>query len=88
MIDTYLLGASAGQTMTVNVTSPKVRMLLQVSGADGNPLKTFGAGFSDWSGVLPKTQDYYIGVTTENNSASAYTISISIPPPPSRTRAP
>ncbi len=78
-MDRYVLRALANQAMTVNVTS-QAHMLLQVSGADGNPLKTYGAGSSNWSGVLPATQDYIIGIATEDGSAASYTVQIIIPP--------
>ncbi len=79
-IDTYTLRALAGQTMTVNVSSNQAHMLLQVSGADGNPLKTFGAGMPSWSGPLPATQDYLIAVATEDGGAADYTLEVVIPP--------
>ncbi|MBI5031000.1 MAG: hypothetical protein HZB51_10770 [Chloroflexi bacterium] len=79
-MDNYILRALAGQTMTVNVLTSKVPLLLQITGVDGNPLKTFGAGSSNWSGILPTTQDYVIGIIAENASAATYALQITIPP--------
>jgi hypothetical protein len=79
-IDRYVLRALGGQTLTVEVSSSQGRMLLQISGADGNPLKTFGAGSSTWTGPLPSTQDYDIAIATESATAAAYTLRVAIPP--------
>lgn len=94
-MDSYVLQVPAGQTLTVNV-SGQAHMLLQISGADGSPLKTYGAGGSNWSGRVPSTQDYAIGITTDDGSASSYTLqlalgSLAIPtanPPPKRIQFP
>jgi hypothetical protein len=73
VMDSYILHAPAGQTVTVNVSGAS-HLLLQISGADGNPLKTFGAGSSNWRGTMPTTQDYVIGITTDDGSPAAYTL--------------
>jgi hypothetical protein len=79
-MDSFVLRAFAGQTMTVNVFSNQGHLLLQIASADGNPLKTFGAGSSSWSGILPTTQDYIIGIITENGAPATYTLEVTIPP--------
>ncbi len=76
-MDSYLLQASAGQTVAVNVTGGS-HLLLQISGADGNPLKTFGAGSSNWRGAMPTSQDYQIGITTDDGSAASYTLKVDV----------
>jgi hypothetical protein len=68
--------------MTVNAFSKQASLLLEISSADGQPLKTFGAGSSNWSGTLPKTQDYVIKIAAEDGSAALYTLQIAIPPLP------
>ncbi len=79
-IDTYVLRAFAGQTMTVIVTSTQTKMLLSISGADGQPYKTMGAGTSSFSMQLPATQDYFIAIATETGAPANYNLQISIPP--------
>ncbi|MBI5035187.1 MAG: hypothetical protein HZB51_32070 [Chloroflexi bacterium] len=79
-MNSFVLRAFAGQTMTVSVYSNQAHMLLQIAGTDGNPLKTFGAGSSSWSGILPTTQDYSIGIITENGAPATYTLHVSISP--------
>jgi hypothetical protein len=76
-MDSYLLHGSAGQTVAVNVSGAS-RLLLQISGADGNPLKTFGAGSSNWRGTLPTTQDYLIGITTDDGSPASYALQVNM----------
>lgn len=79
-MDRYVLRALAGQTLKIDLTSKQAHMLFQVNGADGNVLKSFGAGASTWSIQLPTTQDYVIGITTEDGSAASYTLTVTIPP--------
>lgn len=79
-IDTYVLTALAGQTMTVEVSPASGQALLSISGANGEVLKSAGAGSPSWSGVLPLTQDYFITVSAEGGSAVNYTLQVAIPP--------
>ncbi len=75
----YTLAGRAGQAITVDVFSKQAKMLLQIHGADGNPLKTFGAGSSTWSGTLMATQEYTITVATDGGVAAAYTLLVTMP---------
>jgi hypothetical protein len=63
-IDRYVLGALAGQTMEVRITSPDNDVLLDIWGADGTVLKRHAVGEAYWAGVLPATQDYFIGAVS------------------------
>lgn len=78
--DSYVLTAQAGQTMTVNVIPGAGQALLSISGANGEVLKSAGAGSSNWSGVLPLTQDYFINISAPGGSAVDYTLQVTIPP--------
>ncbi|MCB9418960.1 MAG: hypothetical protein H6667_04110 [Ardenticatenaceae bacterium] len=76
--DDYILGAQAGQTMTVNITSPNNNVLLTIVGADGVPLTNgLMSGASEWQGQLPATQDYIIRALGTEQPA-AYTLDVSI----------
>jgi len=77
----YVLGASATQTMSVKVTSPNSDVYLGVFGADGQVFLTNTTQDSLWSNILPTTQDYYISLTAANGKTS-YTLSVDIPPLP------
>ncbi len=79
-IGSYILTAQAGQTMTVEVIPAWGQTLFSISGANGEVLKSAGAGSTRWSGVLPLTQDYFIAVSTPDGSAINYTLQVSIPP--------
>jgi uncharacterized protein YraI len=79
-LDTYVLSALAGQTMTVEVSPSRGRVLLSISGANGEVLKSAGAGSPRWSGVLPLTQDYFITISAEGGSVVNYTLQVTIPP--------
>ncbi len=81
-MDMYILRALAGQTMNVRVVANPAIMLLQISGADGQVFKSAGAGAPEWSGQLPSTQDYYLGLFTANGAPAAYTLEVIIPPLP------
>ncbi len=76
---TYVLGASATQTMSVKVTSPNADVYLGVFGADGQVFLTNTTQDTLWSDTLPTTQDYYISLTAANGKTS-YTLSVDIPP--------
>jgi uncharacterized protein YgiM (DUF1202 family) len=77
-LHTYVLRAEAGQTMTVQLTS-KWDLLLSVSGADGVVLKSSGVADSQWSGILPKSQDYYLAIQAVDGLAASYTLQVVIP---------
>lgn len=79
-LDYYVLTALAGQTMTVEVLPTAGHPLLSISGANGEVLKSAGAGSPSWSGVLPLTQDYFITISAEGDSAVNYTLQVTIPP--------
>lgn len=86
----YLLKASAGQTLKVEVWSPNGDVYLTVSGVtDGKVLVDFQAKTARWEGSLPADQDYLIGVTAGDGTTS-YSIDFDIPaqngtPQPSST---
>lgn len=80
-LDSYVLTALAGQTMTVDVIPTSGQPLLSISGANGEVLKSAGVGSPSWSGILPLTQDYFIAVSAAGGgSAVNYTLQVTIPP--------
>ncbi len=79
-VNSYVLAAQAGQTMTVTVIPTAGQALLSISGANGEVLKSAGAGGMSWSGALPLTQDYFIGISAPGGSAVDYTLQVTIPP--------
>ena len=79
----YVLSAMAGQTMTVRLTVTQGLGLIIIWGADGTVLISDHAEATDWSGVLPSTQDYFIDVRSAGDSPPlAYTLEVIIPPLP------
>jgi putative hemolysin len=78
-VQTYVLRALAGQTMDVVASAPRGGLLLGVSGADGQVLKSSSVEGSTWSGALPATQDYFITLSTAGPGTS-YTVHVAIPP--------
>ena len=79
-LNSYVLSAQGGQTMTIEVIPTSGQPLLAISAANGEVLKSSGAGSPSWSGVLPVTQDYFITVSTEGGSPVNYTLQVTIPP--------
>jgi len=78
--DHWVLAAMAGQTMSVNLIVPTgKRATLVIYGADGTVLLSDRASVMQWSGLLPKTQDYFIEVKPETGAMS-YTLQVTIPP--------
>jgi hypothetical protein len=85
--DQYVLHASAGQTLTVQITTGQGQVVVTITGADGKLLVTDYVGHSTFSGVLPTSQDYTIGVQATGQATADYTLGITIPaasssPPP------
>jgi hypothetical protein len=75
----YVLQASAGQTLTVQITTSQGQVVVTITGADGKLLVTDYVGNSTFSGVLPTSQDYTISVQSAGQSMAEYTLGISIP---------
>jgi hypothetical protein len=77
--NTYPLGASAGQSMTVNISSTEENAVFQIYDPDGDAL--LGAGEGDdatsFSDTLPSTGTYRIVVGATRGGAD-YTLSIEI----------
>ena len=73
--DTYLVGARAGQVMTVKLTAPRKSVRFLVMSPTTRNLVADNA--REWTGTLPETGDYYIIVDAdERNSTYSMTISI------------
>lgn len=81
-MDRYILGALAGQTMTVSVSSTTGPAILVIWGADGTVLVSDHAGTASWSGRLPASQDYIVDVEAGPDAPARYTLQIAIPPLP------
>jgi heat shock protein HslJ len=77
--DQYVLRALAGQTLSVNLTFTEGRAILVVWGEDGNVLLSDHAEVSNFEGVLPTTQDYYIMVKGRSDGNTAYTMTVTVP---------
>jgi hypothetical protein len=56
----YVVGASAGQEMTVKLDVASDTVLPTIYGVDGTVLKRYVDGQQSWTGTLPSTQDYFI----------------------------
>lgn len=72
--DTWIVGARAGQVMTVEVTSArKVRFMLMTS----RTTISLADNTRSWTGTLPETGDYLILVDTDAKAAT-YSMTITI----------
>ena len=78
-IDHYVLRAEVNQQLNTVVFPPGV-VNVSVIGEDGTVLKSDFNNETDWTGVLPASQDYYINVRSMINSDTEYTLDITIPP--------
>lgn len=75
----YVLGANAGQTMTVIVWSPNNDVYLTVSGVStGTALVQASEKLTSWTAPLAATQDYYLSVTASGGRTS-FSITIDLP---------
>ena len=80
--DQYVLYASAGQTMKIDLAFSDGQAILVVWGADGNVLLSDHAEASSFQGVLPTTQDYNIMVKGRPEGSTTYRMTVTIPPLP------
>ena len=72
--DTWIIGARAGQVMTVQLTSPqKVRFMLMTS----RTTQSLADNTRSWTGTLPETGDYLILIES-GDKPSTYSMTISI----------
>ncbi|MBD2185305.1 hypothetical protein H6S82_31290 [Planktothrix sp. FACHB-1355] len=72
--DTYLLGARAGQTMNVSISSVEANVVFDVVAPNGTKLTEEATSFS---GELPATGDYRVVIGTTRGNGS-YTLQVSI----------
>lgn len=76
----FVLGAMAGQQMTVNLaTEPADSAILIIWGADGTVLISDHAEASNFIGILPSPQDYYVNIRSVSQQAISYTVEFIIP---------
>lgn len=76
---TYLLKASGGQTMTLNLLAPPDSAGITLYGLDdGQPLIRSQSGATSFNGPLPATQDYVIQVVPFVNTQVNYTLEVKV----------
>ena len=73
--DTLLVGARAGQVMTVQLTAPRQSVRFLVMSPKTTSLIADNA--RSWTGTLPETGDYHIIVDSDERGGS-YSMTISI----------
>ena len=73
--DTFLVGARAGQTMTVRLTAPRQSVRFLVMSPKTTSLIADNA--RTWTGTLPETGDYHIIVDADERGGT-YSMTISI----------
>jgi hypothetical protein len=73
--DTYLVGARAGQVMTVKLTAVRKAVRFLVMSPTTRNLVADNA--REWSGTLPETGDYYIIVDSDERN-STYSMIVTI----------
>jgi hypothetical protein len=60
----YLVGAGAGQQMTIKLDVASDTILPTIYGVDGTVLKRYVDGQKTWTGTLPSSQDYFILISS------------------------
>ena len=77
----YILNAQKNQTMQVQVT-PQQGIGLTIYGVDGTVLKNEMSSAASFTGTLPSSQDYVLGLSS-TGTATSYTLHVSITTPQS-----
>lgn len=77
--DRYILGARAGQTMIVHVTSREKNAVFSILDPNGTALEGTDEGLDavDWTGELPLSGDYSIWISPTRGNAT-YTLEVTI----------
>lgn len=77
--DRYILGALAGQTMIVHISSREKNAVFTILGPDATALQGTDEGLdaTDWTGDLPLSGDYSIWVSPTRGNAT-YTLEVTI----------
>jgi len=77
--DRYILGARAGQTMIVHITSREKNAVFTILAPNGTALEGTEEGVDamDWTGELPMSGDYSIWVSPTRGNAT-YTLEVTI----------
>lgn len=77
--NTYILGASGGQTMTVSISSVEANAVFHIIGSSGKALAGAEPGddATRWQGQLQRDGDYRVVVGATRGGAE-YTLQISI----------
>jgi len=74
----YVIRASAGQQMTVELDAADAAVLPSIWGFDGTVLKRYVDGAQTWTGRLPSTQDYFIDISSFGGAAD-FALTVTIP---------
>jgi len=77
----YLLRATAGQEMTVNLVTPSAFTYITVLTPDGGNLAGADGIIQNWLGRLPATGDYTIEVINTGQGAANFTLQVTIVTP-------
>ena len=77
--DRYILGARAGQSMIVHVSSREKNAVFTILGPDGTALEGTeeGSDTMEWTGELPLSGDYSIWISPTRGNAT-YTLEVTI----------
>lgn len=75
--DRYILGARAGQTLIVHISSVEDNAVFDIYGPGGKRILDGAQETTDWTGELPRTGDYVIEVGGTRGNAT-YTLEVTI----------
>lgn len=75
--DTFIVGARAGQVMSVRITAPRKAATFAVMTAKTTKSLT-DTYQTNWTGTLPETGDYIIYVESDDESGSTYSLTVII----------
>ena len=76
--DYWVAKAQAGQTLSIKLALSSGKASVNVSGADGDLLKSAQISATTFNGVLPSSQDYNIIVVWNEGAVADYSLKLSI----------
>jgi ELWxxDGT repeat protein len=76
----YVLTASQGQTLSIQLTAPATEVALGVVSINGSAVKTQDSNLT-WSGTVPANGDYYIDVVNTTGADKLYSLTVGLAAP-------
>lgn len=77
--ETYVIKLTKGYTLYARLTMQAGQAILVIEGDNGDVLAEGSSGYTDFSDIIPRTQDYYIAVRNIGPDKAKYILDVGVP---------